>query len=139
MYGKLNVTTSRPRSDSASAKSTMDVLRWSAPAPCARIRVPTVSDTVAELPRCLTPSYTSALVAPVSNAIVSSLGLFKDDTHLGVGFQRVGHRQRPELRRERPREHAVDVALHHAGQRHATVLDDDVDRRVRHDAVVPEV
>src|SRR5947207_13554200 len=105
----------------------MNALRWPAPAPCARISVPAVSDSLSTSTRCLTPSYTSAVVAaPGCGRMASSLGFFKKCLHLGIRLQRVGHRQRAELCGERSREHPVHVALHDAGERHAPMLHDDM-------------
>src|SRR5262245_57235193 len=124
MYGKLNVTTSMPSADSAEANSTMNVLRCPAPAPCARI-----SEAPAPAPAAAAAWTIAVVPAPVCGLMVSSLGFFKGDLDLGVGLQFVRHRQRAELRRERSRQHPIDLALHDAGERHPAVLDDDVNRR----------
>src|SRR5919198_1476454 len=135
VYKKLNVATSRPSADSALAKSTMNALRWPAPAPCPSISVAPTAGAPA--------AYTSAVVvAPVAalscSRTVSSLGFFKRLPDLRVRLQLVVHGERAELRRQRARQHAIDLAVDDAGQRDASPLDHDVNRRGWGDGVVPE-
>src|SRR5213592_3351593 len=112
----------------------MNRLRWPAPAPWPRI---SAAPSGVRVPGPAA-GYTSAVVAaPVSSATLSSLGFFEGVTNFRVRLQLVRYRKCAEPRRERSGEHPIDVAADNAGQRHAPVLDDDVNRRVRHDRVVP--
>src|SRR6059036_795186 len=122
----------------------MNWLRWPAPAPWPRTSAAPMGPSARFVRAGVRVSdasagYTSAVVAPASSATFSSLGLFEGVTNFCVRLQFAVHRERAEPRGQRPRQHAIDVAGDDAGQRHAAALDDDVDWRVRHDRVVPEV
>ena len=52
--------------------------------------------------------------------------------HFRVRLQLVLQLELAEARRQRPRQHPLDVALHHAFERDAAAIDDDADRRVGH-------
>ena len=57
----------------------------------------------------------------------------------GVGLQIVRHREGAERAGDRPREHPIGIAVDYTVKCDMAVLDDDVDRRVGHRPVVPEV
>src|SRR4249919_2229299 len=125
--------TSAPRAASACAKAVMKGLCWPAPAPCPRMRAaPTRGSSAAK---------TSAVVcSSAATCTRSSEGFLTRVSNLRVRFQVVDHRHHAELAAcDRPRQHPLHLALDHARQRHAAVLDDDVYWRIGHDRVVPEV
>src|SRR5688500_2153760 len=110
----------------------MNGLDWPAPAPCARIKAASIRGSAA--------AYTTALTcASPSIRTGRSVRWITPPSHFRIGPQLVGHRQRVELRGERLREPAIDLAAHQASKRHAAAIDDDVDGRVAHDRIVPEV
>src|ERR1035437_10237121 len=120
-----------PSAASACAKLTMNGLRWPAPAPCARITVAPLAGPAV---------YTSAEVAVLAATSTRiSLGFFTRVADLCVGLEIVGHRKHPELRRQRSRQHSIHVAVDDAGQRHVPIVDDDVNWRIRHRRIGPEV
>src|SRR5207244_829724 len=105
---------STPSAAIGRAKPVMTALCWPAPAPCASISVAPA--------RSLPMEYTNAVVTASGGTWMrSSLGFFKSGLDLGIRLEVVGDRHHAELRRQRPREHPIDIAVHDAGERHDAV------------------
>src|SRR5690349_841026 len=113
----------------ALANATMNGCCWPAPAPCARISTPFECRSGA----AGAAGYTSAVVlprtGPPSTSTESSLGMLKRLPYFRVRLETARDRESAELTRERSGQHLVDLGVDDARQRHAPVLDDDVDGR----------
>ena len=68
-----------------------------------------------------------------------SLELFERCLDFSFRLQLVLHLEREERTGDRPRQHPIHLAVHNSLERDATALDDDVNRRIHHRRVRPEV
>src|SRR5262245_38672822 len=78
-------------------------------------------------------------LAPRPRVRRRGLELLQLPLYFGFGLQIVLHLEGEEVGRNRSRECAVDFAIDHADERHSTPLDNDVNRRIGHESIWPEV